>query len=65
LPAGFFDGSCGSGWARRFFEAVETAERVGVRGLGLVARRSVGDDEEDFLFDVVEGEDLIEEHGQA
>jgi hypothetical protein len=52
-----------------FFEAVETAEGVGIGGLGLVATEVGGDDEEDFLFDVVEGEDLIEEHeagvGQA
>ena len=45
-----------------FFEAVETAERVGIGGLGLVAAQIGGDDEEDFLLDVVEGEDLIEEH---
>jgi hypothetical protein len=43
-------------------EAVETAEGVRVRELGLVAAEIGGDDEEDFLLDVVEGEDLIEEH---
>ena len=44
------------------FEAVETAERVGVSGLGFVAAEIGGDDEQDLLLDVVEGEDLVEEH---
>ncbi len=43
-------------------EAVETAERVDVGGLGLVAAQVRGDDEQDLLLDVVEGEDLVEEH---
>ena len=48
----------GSAWARQLFKPVEAARGVSV---GVAAGEVGGGDEEDFLFDVVEGEHLVEE----
>ena len=61
---GFAARRFGEGLGEALFEAVEAAEGIGVGGVGCsVARRRVGgDDEVDLFLDVVEGEDLVEEH---